>query len=108
VTTLRLAVQDHLASRDRTIGRARQAAQASMAPFVVRIYLARDLGIETPPSPAERSHAIRYFRMEGWSDAFFDDASTNQIRDTILVLTAEPVGWPGVTWRALHRGRGPR
>ena len=103
--SLRLAVLDHLDARERTLGRAQQAAQASRRPFVVRIYLTRDLGIDKPPAEIERAQVLRYFRAAGWSDVFFDDASTNQIRDTILVLVAEPVGWPRTGLRGWDRDR---
>lgn len=103
--TLRARIQKYLDRNRKTLGVAQRFAQRTGNPFVVRIYLEKDLGLARPPAEAERRDAIRTFRTWGWTDVFFEDPSLNQITDTIAVLVLEPLGWPATRIRSAVRGR---
>jgi hypothetical protein len=91
---LRSLIKEYLEKREHTLAVARREAQRTDTPYVVRIYLEKDLGIKTSPSASEREQAIRFMRMVGWTDLYFEDPSVNQVTDVIAVLTLEPRGWP--------------
>ena len=100
---LRSLIQEYLEKREHTLAIAHGEARRTDTPYVVRIYLEKDLGIKTPPSASEREQTIRFMRMVGWTDLHFEDPSVNQLTDVIAVLTLEPRGWPRLKIRRALR-----